>query len=343
MEVVTPPGWCEHGVNTETVPDDLFYVRAARVFLSRHIQLFAYDPRPIIDVLRRHKPHVIDMDHEPYSIPCAEIVTLRNIYAPGTPIVMQSAQNILKTYPPPFAYLEKRALRQIAAAYICNQDARKVLQAKGFRKPIRLVPFGVDLDLFPFSERTNREALTIGYVGRLMPAKGLALLADALVRLKDEKWRLVVVGDGVERVSVERKLSEAGLLKRVVFAGAVPYESVPRYFREMDILVVPTITTKKIREQFGRVIVEAMASGVPVIGSSCGAISEVIGDAGIIYPERDPVLLADALNRLLKDPQMRRRLAHDGRRRVEENYSWTTAAVGIFSLYDEVLTGKDIW
>ena len=69
----------------------------------------------------------------------------------------------------------------------------------------------------------------------------------------------------------------------------------------------------------------------------------MIGDAGIIYPERDPVLLADALNRLLKDPQMRRRLAHDGRRRVEENYSWTTAAVGIFSLYDEVLTGKDIW
>ncbi len=75
MEVITPPRWCETNVEVETVPDDLFPVITARTFFSKHIQLFAYDPLPIIEAFRRHKPHIIDMDHEPYSVQCAEIIT----------------------------------------------------------------------------------------------------------------------------------------------------------------------------------------------------------------------------------------------------------------------------
>ena len=110
LEVVTPPHWFESGVDVKTVPDDLFPVTTSRTFFSKHMQLFAYDPRPIIDALRRHRPHIIDMDHEPYSVPCAEILTLRNLYAPDVPIVMQTAQNIFKNYPPPFSLFERRAL-----------------------------------------------------------------------------------------------------------------------------------------------------------------------------------------------------------------------------------------
>ncbi len=337
MEVVAPPRWFESGVEVETVPDDLFPVRTAETFFSKHIQLFAYDPRPIIEVLRRHQPHIIDMDHEPYSVPCAEIITLRNIFAPNTPIVMQTAQNILKKYPPPFSYFEKRAFRHVAAAYMCSETVREVYKIKGFQKPMRIVPFGVDLEMFPFCERETKEILTIGYVGRLLPAKGLIVLADALAKLKNEKWRLLVVGDGEEREKTERRLAEAGLLERANFAGAVSYEKTPDYFQQMDILVVPTLTTKKIREQFGRVIVEAMASGVPVVGSTCGAIPEVIGDAGLVFPEKDSQALAAALKRLLNDSDLRKHLARKGRRRVEKNYTWAQVAEGIFSLYREVL------
>ena len=105
--------------------------------------------------------------------------------------------------------------------------------------------------------------MTIGFVGRLIPAKGLSVLVEALREIKEQKWRLLIVGDGERREAIEKQLSLYGLLERTTFVGAVPYEETPKYFSEIDMLIVPTRTTKKIREQFGRVIVEAMSSGVP--------------------------------------------------------------------------------
>lgn len=339
MEVVAPERWRETGVDVSAEPDEYFPVLTAKTFLSKHIQLFVYDPRPIIESLRRHKPHIIDMDHEPYSLPCAEIITLRNLFAPETPIVMQTAQNILKKYPPPFSFLEKRALKQVAAAYMCSETVREVLVAKKFDKPMRVAPFGVDLHLFqPKIDRSNdQKPLTIGYIGRLLPAKGLLVLINALVKLKSEKWRLLVVGDGPERQAAEIKLAAHGLLERCKFVGAVSYEETPGYFQALDVLVVPTTTTKKIREQFGRVIVEAMASRVPVIGSTCGAIPEVIGDAGLIFPENNPKALAAALKHMLNDVDLRTRLARAGRTRVETKFTWEQAAKQIFLTYQDAL------
>lgn len=341
LEVITPPRWFESGVDVETVPDDLFPVLTAKTFFSKHMQLFAYDPRPIVEALRRHRPHIIDMDHEPYSVPCAEVLTLRNKFAPQTPIVMQTAQNILKNYPPPFSLLERRALNQVDAAYMCSETVREVLEAKSFNKPMSIVPFGVDLEMFKFEQRTVHKAFTIGFVGRLLPAKGLLVLADALQKIRSESWRLLIVGDGADRVNMERKLAEYGLLERATFAGAVPYDETPDYFRRMDVLVVPTRTTAKIREQFGRVIVEAMASGVPVIGSTCGAIPEVIADAGLIFEEKNSAQLAAAMRSLIKDKDLCERLARAGRSRVEANYTWERVAEKIFALYRQVLKIDD--
>lgn len=339
MEVVAPERWRETGVDVEAEPDEYFPVLTAKTFLSRHIQLFAYDPRPIIESLRRHRPHVIDMDHEPYSVPCAEIISLRNLFAPGVPIVMQTAQNILKKYPPPFSFLEKRAFRQVGAAYMCSETVREVLITKGFSKPMQLAPFGVDIEMFRPKENkidTNK-IFTIGYIGRLLPAKGLMTLVDALVKIKSEKWRLLVVGDGPERQPMESKLAARGLLERCEFTGAVSYDETPEYFQKLDVLVVPTRTTKKIREQFGRVIVEAMACRVPVIGSTCGAIPEVIGDAGLVFPENDSEELAERLRQIIQDNKLRHDLAQAGGRRVEQNYTWERVAERIFDLYRRVL------
>lgn len=340
MEVIAPEHWRETDVDVEIEPDEFFDVRASKTFLSKHIQLFAYDPRPIIEVLRRHKPHIIDMDHEPYSVPCAEIITLRNLFAPQTPIVMQTAQNILKKYPPPFSFLEKHALKQVSAAYMCSETVREVLVTKGFNKPMQIAPFGVDLQLFQpkrEDECGENKTFTIGYVGRLLPAKGLLDLAEALTKIKSEKWRLLIVGDGPAREPMQSKLAEHGLLERCQFVGAVPYEQTPEYFRKLDVLVIPTQTTKTIREQFGRVIIEAMACRVPVIGSTCGAIPEVIGDAGLVFPERDSEILAQKLRQIIRDDKLRNDLAHAGRQLVEQKYTWERVAERIFDLYRQVL------
>src|ERR1051326_8858530 len=265
LEVVTTSRWRE--VDVEAVGDDLFPVIKARPCFSRHIQLFAYEPRPIIAALQRHRPDLIELNHEPYSIACAEVLTLCSWYAPKPQIVIQTCQNIFHRYPPPFNWLERRALRRIAAAHVCSETVREVLQAKGFKKPIAIVPFGVDIEAFSRGQRLSREVKatpTIGFVGRMLPGKGLNVLADSLMQLASEPWNVLLVGDGPERKMFESKLGAGGLLKRAHFAGAISYEQVPHLYQQMDLLVVPTQTTDRVREQFGRVLVEAMASGLQI-------------------------------------------------------------------------------
>ena len=339
LQVITTERWREAEVEVDAAPDDLFPVRTARSYLSKHIQLFAYDPRPIIKALREHQPHLIDLGHEPYSVAGAEVLTLCRWFAPDVPIVMQTNQNIHHNYPPPFNWLEQRAFRRVAAAYGCSETVCEVLRAKGFHKEAPIVPFGVDTAAFrprtAGSGRSNRP-LTIGYIGRMLPGKGLNVLADALAKIKDEAWQLLVVGEGSERAGFEEKLRAIGLRERAEFTGAINFALVPKLFHRLDVLVIPTETTKRIREQFGRVIVEAMASGVPVIGSTCGAIPEVIGEAGLVFPEGDAAALADALRKLLGDAALRERLSLAGQVRVEK-YSWEQVAEKTYKLFRRVL------
>jgi glycosyltransferase involved in cell wall biosynthesis len=341
LEVVTTESWREAEIDVEVQADDMFPVRSARAHLSKHIQLFAYDPRPIIAALREHRPHLIDMNHEPYSVACAEVLTLCARYAPDSPVVMQTAQNILRRYPAPFSWLEQRAFRRVSAAYVCSETVREVLRAKGFRKEAPIIPFGVDLSSFKSRVEPRVVGRTIGFVGRMLPGKGLNVLAEALKQLRDEEWQLLVVGDGSERESFTRELSDSGLLERARFTGAVSYDLTPDYFQEIDVLVIPTQTTARIREQFGRVIVEAMASGVPVIGSTCGAIPEVISDAGLVFPEGDGTALANSIRRLLSDRELQERFSRMGRARVEQNYSWDLVARKTYELFQQVLAIKN--
>jgi glycosyltransferase involved in cell wall biosynthesis len=339
LEVVTTERWKEAEQVVEALPDDLFPVSTARSYFSKHIQLFAYDPRPIIKALRRHRPDLIDLSHEPYSIAGAEVLTLCNWFAPQTPIVMQTNQNILHNYPPPFNWLEQRAFRGVDAAYACSATVVEVLRAKGFEKPAPIVTFGVDTAAFrPRAERWRRSdgPLTIGFIGRMLPGKGLNVLASALAEIKSQAWRLLVVGDGPEREGFEQQLREAGLRDRAEFTGAIDFALVPEYFHQLDLMVIPTETTKRIREQFGRVIVEAMASGVPVIGSTCGAIPEVIGDAGLVFPEGNVGLLAAGLRQLLSNEALRQRIVQAGLERVGQ-YSWERVAEKTHELYCQVL------
>jgi glycosyltransferase involved in cell wall biosynthesis len=343
LQVITTERWREAEVDVDAAPDDLLAVSTARPYLSRHIQLFAYDPRPIIRALRSHRPHLIDLGHESYSVACAEILTLCSWFAPEVPIVMQANQNIHHNYPPPFNWLEQRAFRRVAAAYGCSETVCEVLRAKGFSKPAPIIPFGVNTETFRPQAVTGTRSngpLTIGFAGRMLPGKGLNVLAGALEKLKSEAWRLLVVGDGAERQEFEQRLTAAGLRDRAVFTGAVNYDLVPEYFQQMDVLVLPTETTKRIREQFGRVLVEAMASGVPVIGSTCGAIPEVIGDAGLVFTEGDADALADALRRMLSDEDLRESLVQAGLEQVKR-YSWERVAEKTYELFRQVLKSRE--
>lgn len=343
LQVITAQEWREAEVDVRATPDDLFPVTAPRTLLSKHVQLFAWNPLAVVNVLRSHRPHLVDLNHEPFSVGCAQMLTLCNWFAPQAAIILQTAQNIYRQYPPPFRWLEKRAFRRVDAAYACSETTREVMRAKGFDKPMAIIPFGVDTRLFaraPANTKSAGEPLTISYVGRMLPGKGLNILAEALPQLQSKNWRLLVVGDGPERPAFQKQLNELGLMDRAQFLGAISYDDVPEIFRQIDLFVMPTQTTSRIREQFGRVLVEAMASGVPVIGSTSGAIPEVIADAGLIVPEGDSKELAGAIERLLSNPDLRAHLARVGRERVELHYSWSQVADKTYEFYRRILKSQ---
>jgi glycosyltransferase involved in cell wall biosynthesis len=147
----------------------------------------------------------------------------------------------------------------------------------------------------------------VGYAGRLHPLKGIDVLLDAMARLPAD-FRLTVVGAGPEEGALRNQCTSLGLDDRVEWRQPVLRSRMPEVLSGMDVLVLPSRTGHYWKEQFGRVLVEAMACGVPVIGSDSGAIPAVIGEAGLVVPEGDIQGFRDALVRLRIDPGLRQQL-----------------------------------
>jgi glycosyltransferase involved in cell wall biosynthesis len=149
--------------------------------------------------------------------------------------------------------------------------------------------------------------------------------------------RLLVVGRGELETQLRERAAAPDLRGRVEFAGWVPSEAMPELYRGMDVLVLPSRTTPRWKEQFGRVLVDAMASGVAVVGSDSGEIPNVIGEAGLVFPEGDIPALRECLARLLADPALRQDLGRRGRERVLAHYTQGQVARAYLEVYREVV------
>jgi glycosyltransferase involved in cell wall biosynthesis len=254
-----------------------------------------------------------------------------------------SWQNLQRNYPLPFSIGERWALNAVDYAIVGTDSAADIWRAKGYRGPLAVIPqFGVDPSVFfPAEKRVAGRGFMIGYAGRLVAEKGVDLLIRALAQLPG-MWRLEVVGQGSERESLERLVRSLNLADRVSFTDQIPSTRMAAFYRELDVLVVPSRTKANWKEQFGRVITEAMACGVPVIGSDSGAIPGVIGDGGLIFPEDNAAALLDCLRRLMQDEVLRCQLAENGRARVLKNYTHAQVAAHTVAVYRAMLDGHDI-
>jgi glycosyltransferase involved in cell wall biosynthesis len=190
----------------------------------------------------------------------------------------------------------------------------------------------VDTDIFlPCESRPEeRDVFVIGYVGRLVPQKGIDLAISAVQRLKTDveagRWngkpvQLRIIGDGPERRKLEERTRQESLADWVQFVPPMPPVQVAKYLCNLDAIILPSRSTAVWKEQFGRVLVEAMACKIPVVGSDSGAIPEVIGDAGLVFSEDDADGLRLCLQRLIESPALRRELAERGYQRVISFYS----------------------
>jgi glycosyltransferase involved in cell wall biosynthesis len=331
LTLATAQRWEEGGsLVTFTPAGDDFAVPVRT--LGSHPNFFVFDPRPLWRLLGDGRWDLIDMHEEPFGLAVGEVLLLRWLRARGTPYLVCSAQNIDKRYPIPFRWLERWSLRGAAGAYTCNSEAGEILRRKGLTGELELLPLGVDVERFrPIDRPAPSGRLRVGFVGRLIPQKGVDVLVGALAH--DNRLDADVYGAGPEFETLVTLADELGLSSRVTFHGYVDEAALPEVFPTFDVLAVPSLPVSGWLEQFGRVVVEAQASGVPVVASASGALPDVVGQAGILAPPGDPMALAAALVRMLDEPGLWDRLRSEGTESVGR-YSWERVAELQQALYE---------
>jgi glycosyltransferase involved in cell wall biosynthesis len=335
LTVISPPSWRE-GKNV--VPLERRYTSGydlvvTPVIFNGHFHVHFY-PR-LAGLIRKLAPDILHLDEEPYNL--ATWLGFRAAAAVGARRLFYTWQNLHRTLPPPFSTIERENYRLADGAIAANGDALAVLRKRGFAKPIWQIPPGLDAALYQPADAESGSELVVGYAGRLVREKGVDLLLRACGRLRGP-WRLVLIGDGEERTVLQAQAVAAGLADRVTFRGAIPSAEVPAALRQLSVLVLPSRSTPRWREQFGRVLVEAMASAVPVVGSASGEIPRVIGDAGLVFPENDWEALADRLQDLQDQPDLRRELSQRGRARALACFSHRSIAEQTVAAYRALVT-----
>jgi len=330
VSLLTPRWWFEEGRRIDVSHAAPWRV-GRTVFTgngTRHVYVTG-----LIESIRGTHPDVIDLFEEPFSLVALQTLLLRDRLAPRAALVFYSAVNVQREWRWPYRAIERLILRRADGAHAPNQDVPRILRARGLvGKPVSVIPLGVDEERFAAAEPSSLPGIPrprVGFIGRLEPVKGLDVLLDALQVLTTSA-SLVIAGEGSEKGRLMPRLKALG----VHVLPPVSYDNMPAVLKGLDVLVLPSVTILPLhREQFGRVLVEAMASGVPVVGSSSGAIPEVIGDAGLIVPERDSGALAQAIDRVLTEPGLRRALVERGHQRVHDHYAWPVIADQTLDLF----------
>lgn len=337
LTAIVPPGWREPRVGMQRLErryTDGYDLVSLPIALNGQHHLHWY---PTLGrVLRQLRPQVLHIDEESFNL--ATFQAMRLGVALGARCCFYNYANLDRFYPPPFNLFERYNLRHAAHALACNQEAAAIIRRHGYVGPLTIVPqVGVDPLLFtPSLVPPDPTRFTVGYVGRLVPEKGLLDLLDALVGLPDHV-QLRIIGDGAQRPILAQRIDALGLAQRVAMLPSVGSTDVPATLQTLDALVLPSRTTPTWKEQFGRILIEAMSCGVPVIGSSSGEIPHVLGPAGLIFAEGDSAALRASLARLLGEPALRHELSRAGRERVLAHFTQQALAARHVAVYQSML------
>ncbi|MFL5383125.1 MAG: glycosyltransferase family 4 protein [Longimicrobiaceae bacterium] len=293
--------------------------------------------------LLRERWDVVHCWEEPYVLSAWQVARWTR---PEAALVYATFQNLPKRYPPPFAQAERAVMRRADGWIAFGRTVEETLAARpGYRdRPHAVIPPGVDLERFhpdPEARRRVRAELgwadegppVVGFLGRFVEAKGLGVLRRAWEAAPPS--RLLLVGGGA--MEAELRAWGGGFGDRVRVVTGVPHDEVPGWLNAMDLLAAPSLTTPKWREQFGRMLVEAMACGVPVLGSDSGEIPHVIGDAGIVAPEGDVGGWAKALGELIENPDRRAELARRGIARARAEFALDAVARRHLDFFESVI------
>lgn len=329
--------------------DARFRVTALPVAFQGWGSRYVFTSPRLISLLREFRPNVVQVEHEPAALALLQLNLALAALGQRPKIVLFSWEDIRASRNPAMALasraIERFNVSRLSHAIPGNDDAVAVLRSKGYRGPLTQLPqVGIDPDEFrPGREDALRaelglgESFVFGFAGRIVREKGMVTLARALTKMGDRDWKLLLVGAGDALAEVRGLLEGVGLGDRLRHVAPLPHLELPPYYRCMDAFVLASETTPRWKEQFGHVLLQAMACGVPIVASSSGYIPKVVGDAALSFEEQNVDALAEALARMIDDAALRETLVGRGHAAVAERYSHDAMARRIYAIYRGVL------
>ena len=264
------------------------------VLFSGRVGAHIYNPWKIWQVINDFKPDVIQVEEEIFSLSALEVAFWAKLCR--KPMVVFGWENQLRS----LSFLRRWIRDFVMGAtnlYLAgNQDGAEVMRSWNYQGQIEVMPqMGVDTELFtPPAKKSLEESqdqVNIGFLGRLVPEKGLDILLTAVSLLQQQNldFQVTLCGSGQSEADLREAAKIQQIAERLTWRGAVPHEMAPIELSKFDVLVLPSRTIATWKEQFGHVIIEAMAMGIPVVGSSCGEIPHVIARDDLVFPEGNSV------------------------------------------------------
>jgi len=307
---------------------------ALHSFLNRPMVVGFLHPFKLWRLLRNFKPDVVHIEEDPHSIIGIEAILLSRLACPSAKISFFIWDNIARDPGFPLNLIKniftKFSLDRCQLVVCGNSEGQHLLrQVKKYSGLSMVLPqFGLDPDDFKgslvpgLSKQLGKVEgrVLIGFLGRLVPEKGILLLLEAVSKIKSNDWTLLVVGNGPLKETIRTQWKDL-IGEQLVLLDGVSRALYRQYLRCIELLVVPSYSLPFWKEQFGYNIAEAMMVGVPCIGSSSGAIPEVMGPGGLVFKEKDVAALTNALERMIKEESLRRELSLKASSFALENYT----------------------
>lgn len=315
-------------------------VRTVRVWRPGHAHRAVY--QTVAFGMRSVEPDIIHAEEEPDSLAALQILTARRLLAPNARLILNTCQNVDRRKRPWVEWVLHRSLSAADAVVCRNADASTLLRAFGYRRPAPVIP-ALTLDAGIYHRRNVprlSDAFTIAFVGRLAPEKGLDTLIQATAMLPSPVI-LLLVGAGPCHAALAAQAGEAGIGDSVRFVGELDFDQVANLLSAADVLVLPSRSTPVWKEQFGRVLIEAMGCELPIVGSDSGSIPAVLDGNGLLFPENDAVALAAQLRRLRDSSELRQELGRRGRDYVTREHTPEKRARETVDFYRRLLAPPD--
>ena len=359
VTIVVPKRWKPGGVMKDAVKTRFRQEGSFRVVpisnFSQNNQGLLTFGADLIALMQDFRPDIIQVEQGAKSLAYAQMITLNRLLTLKAKNLFFTWWNLPYTLKFPVSQLEAYNLRHTDGVVVGNQDGAEVLRQRGYQKAMQVMPqLGVDEHLFRPQFQPELAAqlgitpadFVVGFVGRFVEEKGLLTLMKALANLPDRPWKLLLLGRGALKETLLEQVNQWGVSDRLIWVESVPHADVFRYINVMNTLVLPsetapqfkTLTSSGWKEQFGHVLIEAMACQVPVIGSDSGEIPNVIGDAGLVFPEGNVEALSDRLTQLIDQPDYAREIGQRGYQRAIAHYTNRALAQELLNFYRDLQT-----